>query len=144
MIHYAVNYYSQAMKRKCWHAESEAGMDFATQERQKYNLWLWQTLENFSQLQVFWFYIPVSFLPHLKEKPITFQIRIFISNISKYPFTRTHSSRSTRTTRHVSAAQLHSGLCHDRSVSEVSGYMLNNVDRITDVYLRHRVHCHCD
>jgi len=33
MIHYAVIYYSQAMKRKCWHAESEARLDFATQER---------------------------------------------------------------------------------------------------------------
>lgn len=61
MIHYAVIYYSQAMKRKCWHAESEAGLDFATQARQKYNLWLWQALKNFPQVQVFWLDIPVFF-----------------------------------------------------------------------------------
>jgi len=104
MIHYAVIYYSQAMKRKCWHAESEAGLDFATQERQKYNLWLWQDLENFPQLHVFWLNIPISFLPHLKENPITFHTRIYTSRISKYLFTRTHSSRSTRKTRHSSEA----------------------------------------
>jgi len=69
------------------------------------NLWLWQALENFPQLQVFWLDIPVSFLPHLKENPITFHTRIYTSRISKYPFTRTHSCRSTRTTRHGSEAQ---------------------------------------